>query len=282
MNKQKILIFGSGSILSSELVRIWEDIYDVTIGFSGEKSQIKSQKVKSNSISDILNLDSKFDIVVIISAYIPVKNQDSKKLYDVNVNLVEKIVTQFHESKIIFCSTISVYNPISNGKIIEDDLLLPQNEYAISKLWAEKIITTRIKNYAIFRISSLIGEGMNENTFVPYVLNSAIQKKKIVLFGNGKRLQNYIHVSDLANMINNSIKEDARGILLGVNTESYSNLEIAQEIKKMFPEIKIEFEKNDESLNYCFDAKKTFDLLKYIPKKKINNIIEDLVQWKVK
>ena len=101
------------------------------------------------------------------------------------------------------------------------------NEYGLSKLWAEKIIQRNSKAFVIFRISSLIGENMKSNSFIPKIIDKALNNGKIIILGNGERLQNYIDVRDLSMMIEKSLNSSSNEILLGVTEKSYSNIQIA-------------------------------------------------------
>jgi hypothetical protein len=42
---------------------------------------------------------------------------------------------------------------------------------------------------------------MKENTLIPNYINQGLIKKEIEVWGNGSRLQNYIHVNDVVNVI---------------------------------------------------------------------------------
>jgi nucleoside-diphosphate-sugar epimerase len=281
MNNLNILIFGSGSILTNELVTKFKHLHNCTVAFSGKICKIEN--VNSISVNNALqNNFTNYDVIIIVSAYIAFGSNETSSLYLVNVSLVKSIIEKYKSSKIIFCSTISLFEPSINSILTENSLLNPQNEYAISKLWAEKIITCNTNNYAIFRISSLVGKQMKENTFIPLIINNAISKNEITLLGNGSRLQNYIHVTDLVNMINTVIKKNMTGLFLAVNSESYSNVQIAEKIQYYLPTTKIKYTGTDNSLNYIFDATETFHKLNYTPRFKIDNIINELIKWKTK
>lgn len=282
MSKKRILIFGTNSILTKALIDIWKINYDLTLVYSGKKSGVNQKGLILKSKDDAFNENLNYDFVVIISAYIPEKDSDHQKLFSVNVNLVKEIVNKFNSSKIIYCSSVSLYAPSKSDIINETTKLTPQNEYAVSKLWAETIITKNVKDYAILRISSLAGVGMKGNTFIPFIVNSAFQKKQITLFGKGKRLQNYIHVTDVANMINASLSVNMNGIFLAVNTKSYSNIEVAKKVQSKIENTVIAFNGEDLSLNYKFDATETYNKLQYTPKRSINYILQELIEWKEK
>lgn len=280
--KKKVLIVGSNSILSLQLVNDLAGKYEIDVAFSGKKSGIGPGKsdTTSFSLNHILKSDKKYDFVILLSAYIPYNDKaPTKKLFKVNVGLVEKIVTKFNDSRIVFCSTVSVYN--SQGIITESTLPSPVNEYGISKLWAEKILIGRAPSCCILRISSLIGPGMKNAGFVPMIINQALHSGKITLFGNGRRLQNYIDVSSLSEMIVKALKSSYNGILFGVGEKSYSNLEVAQIVQR-YTGCEIVFNGTDMTHSSVYDNSFTAGVLKLKKYKSIEKSIEGIIKWKRK
>lgn len=277
MKNQSILIFGSNSVLSVALFNLLNQQYDITFVYSGNNYKKLADNTNYITLQQALITNKQYQYVIIISAIISITNADTQTLFRVNVDLIKQIALKFNQSKIILCSSISVYQPNNQITINENTLLFPQNEYAISKLWAEKIIETYAKSYVIFRISSIISKNIKPTTFIPIIINQAKQHNLITLFGNGSRKQNYIHVNDLAKLIAQSFKLSINCICLGVSDKSYSNYEIATEIKNQMPNIDIEFKGEDASNAYCFDASKTYDLLGYKPGVTIKQMISELI-----
>jgi UDP-glucose 4-epimerase len=265
------------------LIELWKDSYLVTVGYSGSnpRNLIQSQNVNYIDLTSLFASDINYTVVVIISAHIPEFSQiDNSKLFDVNVSLIEKVTLKFPHSKIIFCSTVSVYTP-SAAVISEKTLVCPLNEYGLSKFWAEKIIQRNSKSFVIFRISSLIGENMKSNSFIPKIIDKALKDRKIVILGNGERLQNYIDVRDLSMMIEKSLNISNNEILLGVSEKSYSNIQIAKIVKR-YTGCEIIFENNDDSISCIYDASYTRTILSFNSHLNIEKSIEDLILWKTK
>lgn len=283
MHKQ-ILIVGSNSILSKQLVSELENEYLIDIAYSGNKTGIESDNSSINlfKLDSVFESNKNYDFVIIISAFIPANNEvNNKKLYEINVELVERLINKNKNSKIIFCSTVSVFTPNNNEIISKKTVTNPINEYGLSKLWAEKIIQKNAKSYAILRISSLMGVGMKLNTFLPIIIENAIKNKKITLFGEGKRLQNYIDVSILSKMVENCLKYEKNEVFLAVGEKSFSNKEIA-EIVKSKTNCEIIFEGIDNSLSVEYDNSFTKKELNLTFEKSIEQSIDELIEWKRK
>lgn len=278
---KKGLIIGSNSIVSEQLVNNLSKNYQIDIAYSASKCGVNSihPNFRKLNLSDCFNSNVTYDFVIIISAYIPNGNDlNINKLFEVNIDLVEKITLKFPESKIVFCSSVSVYT--SNNKIIDEKTETnPINEYGLSKLWAEKIIQRNSKSFTIFRISSLIGAKMKSNSFIPKIIDKALKDKEIIILGKGERLQNYIDVRDLAIMIEKSLDITKSEILLGVGENSYSNLQIAKMVQQVTG-CEIQFNGTDDAASYNYNSSYTYTTLNHQSTVKIEDSIKELILWK--
>lgn len=280
MNYSKtFLVVGSNSQLS---LRIIENLpSNNTFVLYNSIPKYKHENVLYFSISE-LNKLPKIDVVFIISAFIPDNInsfEDNQNLYNVNVDFIKKISSHFKDSKLIYASSVSVYDNFQGNIIKEDSTLNPTSPYAISKLWGETIIKQASK-YSIIRISSLIGKGLKETTFVPMIISSALKSGTITLFGRGVREQNYINFTEAGKMFIKASELSANSTYLAVSNKSVSNKEIAESIKMILPKISIIYKGDDDSLSYKYDASKTYSSLNYTPSITIEESINEIIQWK--
>jgi nucleoside-diphosphate-sugar epimerase len=223
----KILIVGANSILSKAI--FYQHLADETdVLFHSKPSQEKF--TRQFPISELKNRKDEYDFVYIVSAVISSKPEDTKSLFNVNVQLVQQISNQFPNAKLIYFSTVAVYDGLNNVVIDEKTPPSPESIYGISKLWAEKIIAQH-KRFCILRISSLFGIGMKHTTFLPLIIDAALSKKKITLAGNGERTQNYISAEDVAVLAKKTALLDENKIQLAISEQNYTNLQVAEIIK---------------------------------------------------
>lgn len=285
VSNKNILIVGSNSIISNPLVEKLILNNKVTVAFSSNKCGVEINHTNYNTIElkNVLKQTINYDVVIIISSFIPSKNEKKniELLYKINIELIELLSYKFYNSFVIFCSSVSVFTPKNNELISEKTNPNPLNEYAISKLWGEKIIQRNCKNYAIVRISSLIGVGMKTNSFIPIIIDKAITEKKITLFGNGNRLQNYITKDDVASIIYKIVTLNKNGLFLATGNRSYTNKEIATLIKYK-TNCDIVFEGIDNSESFEYDNTFTKKELDITYEKSIEKSIEELIEWKRK
>lgn len=282
MGKSKrpaVLIVGINSFLGGAICQLLQKDFEVTGVYHRNKKNIP-KGVELVQYEELSNIQNKvFAQVFIVAAYIPSNKENvDEKLIEANLMLPLRICQIFSEARIIFCSSVSVYENLSTtNKIEADSIPMPNSKYALSKLWGEKIIEQQ-KSNAILRISSMYGSGMNFNSFVPKIIKGAIQNGKITLWGQGQRMQNYIHVNDVAKMAVKAAMVSENLKLLAVNPNSYSNKEIAEIVTKNIPS-EIEFQGEDLSPSFLYDNSKTIKKLGEINCTNIETGIKELIKW---
>ncbi|WP_300691385.1 NAD(P)-dependent oxidoreductase [Chryseobacterium sp.] len=270
----KILIIGANSILSKQLI-LQHTNDEVNIVY---KTRPSYDSIKSFPISKINQIPPDYDIVYIVSAVITNDITKTDDIYDINIKLIQSICNKFLHSKIIFFSSVAVYDAIQAGIIDEETLPSPQSVYGISKLWGEKIIEQHPK-YGIIRISSMYGNEMKESTFLPKIIKSAIQENNIKLLGGGTRIQNYINVKDVALLANKLALYNENINILGISPSNQSNKEVARIIKKI-TNCTISFKGHDTSRSV--EYKQSNHLLYQQNFTTLEQGIKELIQWKIK
>jgi len=198
-------------------------------------------------------------------------------LFHGNIAFTENVIEQINAKRFVFASTASIAG-FQAQVIDESSCMYPPNNYAISKLWAEELVR-RKPSHAIVRFSSIYGEGMRENTIIPNYVNQALGKGEIEVWGTGSRKQNYIHVSDAAQLMLDAAISSENGIYLGVDVHEYTNLELAEIIaSKTCATIK--FVNSDSSLSASYDNTKTRAMLNWKPAISFEAGIGQYIEWK--
>ncbi len=230
---KRILIFGANSIITPKLADIHSEIGDqVTIAFHSKPNPMLSQEYQQVALTNLINnpIEREIDIVYLLSASL--NNNDIAKLCEVNINLIHKITQSYKNSRIIYFSSVAIYDGALSGTIDDSTKIYPESFYGISKYFGEKIVQQN-SNFGIIRISSIYGIGMKENTFLPKIINNALDNNNITIFGDGSRTQNYIHVTDVAKLAYKLASSNQNQVILTVHPKNYTNLEIAHIIKKI-------------------------------------------------
>ena len=174
---------------------------------------------------------------------------DSKSLFESNVQLTEKLVSKYPDSRMVFASSVSVYGQ-QPGDLNETSLPGNSAPYGLSKLWAEQWVSS-LNDYAILRFPSLYGPGMNPNTIIPRFFSQAMNKGIIEVWGDGSRHQFYLHASDASALMTCLMDSGKKGVFLGMGEKSFSNLELAEMIARITgAEIKHVGEDNSHSMKF--------------------------------
>lgn len=206
-------------------------------------------------------LNKNINIVIHLAAVAILDNSLKKRLFDVNSNgtkILLDAMEKTHTYNIIAVSSASVYGHprSSEGYWDERDICHPFSEYGKSKLMMEKHIQSwadRVNgSYIIFRPFNIAGatkfatERHNPEThIIPRLIESYYNNKEFYLFGynmntfDGSCIRDYVHVSEVANAIINSVRYmDIPPIHRGIreifnigNGEGISNKQIIDKVE---------------------------------------------------
>lgn len=276
----KTLVIGANGFLGRNLVKkCLEWNWRVDCVYHEEKKFIPDQ-CQTFHINDLEKITEFYEVVFLLSAFIP-ENKSAlipdKRLLDVNVGIPLRVVNIFKKSKIIFSSSASIYGTHAEV-ILENSSFNNPDSYALSKLSAEFILRFST-NCQIVRFSSIYGVGMRPTTFIPKLIKGAKKNKKLTLFGDGSRLQNYIYVEDAVGYLMSTVDQKKSGIYLGVFNKSYSNKDVAETIKKYIPDCKIEYLREDNSPSFEYNNASTRKQLGFEPKYSLDEGIVRMLKY---
>ncbi len=278
----EILITGISGFLGKNLAKHFNKNNYSVCGIDLNEGYLDNIKITAEKNIDTITIRP--DVVIICHAAVASGNSiiENNILFESNVAFTQIIAEKFYNSKIIYISSASIYQ-INNDIISEKSNILPQSEYALSKLWAEHIVL-KSKKSTILRLSSLFGIGMKENTIIPNYIKQAMQNKTIEVWGDGKRVQNYIHVNDVVNIIECIINKNEmtnQKILLGVSNNEYSNIELANMITELL-DANIVFANQDNSNSLRYNNLYTQRLLSWKAERNLKEKLKEYIEWKQK
>ena len=277
----KILVTGVYGFLGFNLANFLAEKHNVFGLYHKNKRENLSKNI--TVFSDVTQVNVQPDVIVMCHAAVVSGTAvlSENELEAGNVSFTQILLNCFPKAKIIYISTVAVYGN-SAQLITETTSENPQSDYAVSKLKAEQLI---LKNTTptIIRFSSLYGNGMKENTIIPIYCQQAMQDKKIVVWGDGSRLQNYIHISDavllISKIIENDIKVDFP--ILGVSKKEYSNAQLA-EIIGAYTDSEIIFDGVDISKSVQYDNTISQKDVNWQPEMDLETGIKQFLEWKQK
>lgn len=262
--------------------------------------------------------NNKIDAVIHFAGYKAVGEsvENPIKYYDNNlvgiINLL-KAMDKYNVNKLIFSSSATVYGSNENMPLTEREVIgSVTNPYANTKVIIEEILGDLCKSNSKWKVVALryfnplgahesgeIGENPNgiPNNLAPYITQVAVGKLEyLTVFGDdyptpdGTCIRDYVHVMDLAEghaaaldyINNNDCSYEA--INLGSGT-GYSVFQIIDNFEKVIGE-KIKYiigprRKGDLPISYA-DISKAKSLLKWVPKRSIEEMCRDSWNWQKK
>ena len=196
---------------------------------------------------------------------------------DVNERSVKWLSKSF-DGRIIFTSTCSVYGA-HDKELDERSPTNPLSVYASSKLTAEEHLKN--KNALIFRLGTLFGIGDQFSRIrfdlVVNTLTVRAYKYGVLKVFGGNQYRPLLHVKDSARAIFENLDTQHTGIF-NLNRENIKILDLAQKMRKHFPNLKILTEKMkfEDARNYRVQNKKAEKTLSFHAKYTIDQGIEEL------
>ena len=107
--------------------------------------------------------------------------------------------------KFLQISTDEVYGSTADGSFIETDNFNPRNPYSATKTAAEHLVTsfhnTHGVEYKMTRMSNNFGPRQHQEKFIPTILRSIKNGKKIPIYGDGKNIRDWFYVKDCSRCV---------------------------------------------------------------------------------
>ena len=242
-----ILIVGLGSIGSEIAYTFYPSSYITCIDHGKHFESIKKILPKINYVkgdihdpSLIENLSHEPDVVFycIDTGSVVSCINDPNKYEKINVSLfhifLDNLYKKFNPHFFLLSSSF-VYPDVD--KISEKTKPSPETLYGKLRLKQEKILQEYASNYTILRLSNIFGYGNFYNIGNPGAIEKFIDcvfsLKNISVHGNGTQLVDYLHKSDLMNLLKILVQTTPKTIYNVSSGNSKSIIDIAKIISKI-------------------------------------------------
>jgi nucleoside-diphosphate-sugar epimerase len=264
MLTKKILITGGagyiGSMLTTTLVQLG---YRVTVldVLKYSKNSLDHLHFYKNfklitkdcrNISILKKLIKVNNIIIPLAALVgaPLCEKKKREAMQTNFDSIKLLIKILPKNKkIIFLTTNSGYGVGEKNKFCtEKTPLKPISLYGKTKSMAENEILKH-NNSVCFRLATVFGYSfrMRTDLLVNNFVYNAIKKKKLKIF-EGHFRRNFIHVKDVVRAIiftiNNFNKLKSNVYNLGLSSANITKIILANKIKKIFKDLKIEIVRN--------------------------------------
>ncbi|MBK6647389.1 MAG: NAD-dependent epimerase/dehydratase family protein [Anaerolineales bacterium] len=191
------------------------------------------------SVEKFLEVIKPEDSVIFTSALTPDKGKDRGAMLK-NIAMMNHFC-QFLEngrcSYIVYLSTDAVYGA-ENRLLRETSPCLPDSLYGFGHLIREEMLRPVAKQreipLVVLRSNAMYGVGDTHNGYGPNrFLRSALQERKISLFGKGEERRCHIYVGDVVNLIGLCLAKKTEGVLNLTSGASISFMDLAGKISAL-------------------------------------------------
>lgn len=236
-----VLITGASGFIGNHLCKFLEDnstVYRLKHSkrYSRNENKIYGDLLNSDHIDLLTSESIQLDVIIHAASILgmPKNDLDLKLLYD-NLKMYEhlnKIISEFNPQKVINFSSIAVY-PTKTGEYTEESEIKPSTNtegmYGLSKFCGENILEICNKNndtkIVNLRLSQVYGDGMRNDRIYKIMEKELNDHNQISVYGNGKRVSNFIEIGELLKKVSLIINSNIEGIFnVGDKNLSYQDL----------------------------------------------------------
>jgi dTDP-glucose 4,6-dehydratase len=207
-----------------------------------------------------------------------------------NVDGVRVLLERCRELNIrlVQVSTDEVYGSISEGSWTETFPLVPNSPYSASKaagdLLARSFNRTFGTDVVITRCSNNYGPSQFPEKVIPLFITNLLQGLNVPLYGNGKNIRDWLHVTDHCRAIQLALTKGKSGEIYNVGGgRELTNIELTDTIlgELGFNREKIQYvdDRKGHDLRYSVDWEKARRELGYEPQVKFETGISETVTW---
>jgi len=228
-----------------------EDHYDV-------EAAIRSGQVRiayGDLLGDISGLCEGVDAVAHFGAktYVDHSIRDPLAFLESNTTGTLRLLEEARRQKVkafVGISTDEVYGQILEGAYGEDAPVNPRNPYAASKAGADAFVQSYAHTFgmwtAVTRTENNYGTYQHPQKVIPVFVRTALQGKKLPVYGDGQHIRQWLHVTDhcraVALLLSRWHSLPSGEVWHVAGSQEITNLELAKRVLKALnlPEDQIE------------------------------------------
>ena len=202
---------------------------------------------------------SNVDYVINFAAESHVDRSISNSTEFINTNvigvqiLLDAIKSEERPIRFLQVSTDEVYGSITHGSWDEESPIQPNSPYSASKAAGELLALSYFRTFGIdvviTRCSNNYGTHHFPEKLIPLFITNILEGRKLPLYGNGKNIRDWLHVSDHCRGIHAALTRGKSGNVYNIGGgRELSNLEITNMLLSLMG-------KDETCLEYVEDRK---------------------------
>ncbi|WP_025114725.1 dTDP-glucose 4,6-dehydratase [Lysinibacillus fusiformis] len=307
----KILVTGGAGFIGSNFVNYMVDKYPEysivnvdTLTYAGNLENLKQSESKPNyqfvkaDIIDALTMDhvvgNGVDAIINFAAESHVDRSITNPGIFVQTNIQGTQVLldaakKYNVKKYLQVSTDEVYGSLGeDGYFTEQTPLAPNSPYSASKAGADLLVLAYHETFGlpvnITRCSNNYGPFHFPEKLIPLMIINALKDKKLPVYGDGKNVRDWLHVTDHCSAIDLVLHKGINGEVYNVGGHNEkTNLEVVKELLKQLdkPESLIQYveDRLGHDRRYAIDPTKLQKELGWEPKYTFETGLKETVRW---
>jgi len=167
----------------------------------------------------------------------------------------------------------------------------PFSAYSLSKLNSTHLLKILFKEEqfpsVIIRPFLVYGERQNYNRFLPQVIKSCLNNEEFKVT-KGEQLRDFLYVGDFAEAVNMCLgNQNTYGEIFNIASGKPVSIKYITELVKSFigkgiPNYGARPYREGENMELYADIRKSKELINWEPKTKINDVLNNIVDWYIK
>lgn len=262
----KILVTGGAGFIGSEFVRsLLQDKYAEfglspkevividALTYAGNLENLKEisndprYKFVHGNITDfelMLEISKDCDLLVNFAAESHVDRSIVNPSIFIETNVlgtytVLEVAKRNNAKRVIQISTDEVYGSIETGSWDENSPLQPNSPYSASKASADLLARSYVNTFGldviVTRCCNNYGPYQHPEKLIPLLITKILNGEDLPIYGDGKNIREWIHVSDHARAIALLAVRGISGEIYNIGTpDAFENIEIANLLLKTF------------------------------------------------
>ena len=221
----QVLVTGANGFIGSHLVEEFLGKgYDVTILVRPDSDKGYDHRDIKTILGDITDRRTfaragTYDVVYHLAALTEFAKFHADIAYGIKVNVegTRNVIEGLKDKmkRFVYVSTLAVYGNTLDHPQTEESQPMPVEEYAESKLAAEKVTIELCIKYhipsVVARVFSCYGGRQKPTFFIPSIISQALTSDTITM-GNSEATRDFIHVKDVVNALHTLGAKDCQGI----------------------------------------------------------------------
>lgn len=227
-----------GSEITARLIASGHEVIGVSRNRTVQQCQMYVGSITDEMfIKDLIRKVKNVDLVIHLAA--TKEGSEHSKIFETNVygtDLILRTAIELGSKQFIMISGVSVCNNGGPEVISEESLPCPKGAYLLTKYLSEQVLFQNDKfrgQKKVVRIPSPVGPALSKEKIFKNFVESALLDLDLEVWGNGKRLQNYLDLRDFNDAIELLIQYTGEGIWNIAGPEAISDEDLANKVIKL-------------------------------------------------